>query len=133
MRGLLTHPSSRARRVRLWLPAIAYMAFIFGLSSISAPPTLPAGADKQLHTLLYAGLGALVARAVAGGVRRMTVAQVVQATVIGAAYGISDELHQYFTPPRAVEALDAAADAIGSALGAGLVYAWGIIRGRDGV
>ena len=47
----------------------AYMAFIFGLSSISHTPSLPHGSDKGLHALLYSGLGALFARARAGGWR----------------------------------------------------------------
>ena len=124
---------TRAQRVRLWLPAVGYMALIFFLSSISRPPALPAGADKQLHALLYSGLGALVARADARGTRRIAPVTIVYATLIGTAYGVSDELHQYFNPPRSVEQLDVAADAIGSALGSAALYAWGIIRGRDGV
>ena len=41
----------------LWPPVLAYMAFIFTLSSISQVPALPGGGDKNLHALLYAGLG----------------------------------------------------------------------------
>ncbi|MGE0449988.1 MAG: VanZ family protein [Vicinamibacterales bacterium] len=128
MAGLLSR-----ERLALWLPAVAYMAFIFALSSVSTPPELPAGADKKLHAVLYAGLGALLARALAGGTRRVTGATIVLATIVGTAYGVSDEFHQYFNPPRSVELLDVVADAIGSALGAGTAYAWGIIRARDGV
>ena len=108
------------------------MALIFGLSSIPSPPITPAGTDKVLHALLYAGLGALLSRAIAGG-DGLTPGTVARAALWGGLYGVSDELHQYFNPPRSVEALDVVADTIGAALGGGAVYWWGIIRSRDGV
>jgi VanZ family protein len=107
------------------------MLFIFTLSSIAHPPALPSGSDKFLHGLLYAGLGALVARAIAGGWHTVTMVHVLATAVFGALYGVSDELHQYFNPPRNVEALDVLADTIGAAAAAATLYAWGIIRGRD--
>ena len=126
-----------ARRLKpgaaLWLPVVAYMAFIFVLSSIPRPPATPAGTDKLLHTLLYAGLGVLMARAMAGGVARLTWSTVAQTAFWGGLYGVSDELHQYFNPPRAVEILDVLADTIGSGAGAAALYWWGIIRPRNGV
>jgi VanZ family protein len=117
----------------LWVPVLAYMALIFGLSSISRPPEIPAGSDKLLHALLYSGLGLLVARARGGGLRRVTPRVVAFSVVFATVYGISDEFHQYLNPPRNVEAADVLADAIGATLGAGVLQAWGIIRGRDGV
>lgn len=127
------HRPSPPGSSRVWLHVLLYMAFIFGLSAIAEPPPLPPGTDKNLHALLYSGLGLLVARARAGGWRGVTPSIVLQATVYGAVYGVSDELHQYFNPPRAVEALDVVADTIGAAVGASALYAWGIIWGRDGV
>jgi VanZ family protein len=117
----------------LWLPVIAYMAFIFGLSSITHPPALPDGSDKGLHSLLYSGLGVLFARAVGGGWRGVSLTVVLFTACFGALYGASDELHQYFNPPRNVELLDVVADTVGSGAGAAALYAWGIIRGRDGL
>lgn len=117
----------------LWLPVAAYTAIIFALSSISTTPEMPAGSDKVLHTLLYSGLGLLVARARAGGMHAVTMRAVGFSIVFGAIYGISDELHQYFNPPRNVEVGDVVADTVGAALGAGALYAWSIIRGRDGL
>jgi len=114
-----------------WLPVVGYMAFIFALSSIAHPPALPRGSDKELHTLLYSGLGALFARACAGGWRGVTPRIVIATIVFAAAYGASDELHQYFNPPRNVEALDVLADTIGGALASSGLYAWGIIRARN--
>lgn len=124
-------PSRAARH--LWWPVLAYMGFIFLLSSISEPPPMPDGLDKNMHALLYAGLGALFARARAGGWRGVTVGIVVQAMAFGACYGVTDEVHQYFNPPRQVEALDVVADTIGAGLGAAALYAWGIIPSRNGV
>ena len=98
------------------------MAFLFALSSVSRLPALPllAVSDKVVHALLYVVLGALVARAIDG--RRggtLGVRAVVLAVLWSAAYGVSDEIHQHFVPPRQMEALDVLADAIGAALGVG--------------
>lgn len=126
------HRPSLTTRLQRWWTVLAYMALIFALSSISEPPSLPGG-DKNLHALLYSGLGFLFARARAGSVRAVTPSMVAHAAIFGALYGASDELHQYYNPPRAVEALDVVADTVGAGLGAAALYAWGIIRGRDGV
>ena len=127
-------PESEApTAVSLWAPVIAYMAFIFALSAVSHPPALPEGSDQGLHALLYCGLGLLVARARTGGWRGVTVTTVAWTAVFGALYGVSDELHQYFNPPRNVEAYDVLADTIGSTIGAVALQGWGIIRGRNGL
>ena len=58
-------PDARRRTLALWTPVLAYMAFIFALSSISHPPAMPGGSDKGLHSLLYCGArGAVRTRAV---------------------------------------------------------------------
>jgi VanZ family protein len=125
--------SAQPSATALWLPVVGYMAFIFALSSITHPPAMPDGSDKIGHTLLYAGLGLLVARALARGWRHVTPGVVMATAACAAVYGASDELHQYFNPPRNVEALDVLADTIGGSLGAFALYAWGIIRARNGL
>jgi VanZ family protein len=92
------------------------MALIFWISSIADPITLPGGpTDKGAHALLYAGLGVLVARALAGGWRRpMTPRAALVAVLICTVYGITDELHQRFVPTRDADVLDVAADAAGA-------------------
>jgi VanZ family protein len=113
---------------------IAYMALIFGLSSISQTPAFVGGVDKYLHAILYSGLSALLVRALAGGWHhRLTGGTVAAAVVIAAAYGVSDEFHQSFVPMRSVEAMDVIADTVGAALAAFGLYAWDIIRGRHGL
>jgi len=102
------------------------MAFIFVLSSISRLPALPAGlTDKSGHALLYCGLGALLVRARAGGWRRpVTRGIAVTAVVAATAYGVTDEIHQHFVPPRQSEPADVLADALGAAAAAGALYAY---------
>jgi VanZ family protein len=108
------------------------MAGIFALSSISQPPDLPSVvSDKVGHALLYFGLGALVARAFAGGwFRPLTVRAAAAAVLVSTLYGVSDEMHQILVPPRSVEVGDVLADAIGSAAAAALMYATRGLRSR---
>jgi VanZ family protein len=111
--------------MKLWAPVAGYMALIFVLSSIPNPPTLAqAPSDKGLHFLLYAGLGTLVVRALAGGFGRpVTIRTVFIAVIVSALYGASDEIHQHFVPPRQMEAFDLAADTLGAAASALVLYA----------
>src|SRR3954464_2094905 len=107
------------------------MAGIFGLSSLPDTPDLPGGSDKGLHAVLYAGLGVLLVRALAGGLRRrITVTMALAATLIAGCYGVSDEFHQHFVPPRQVEALDVVADTIGAGVVAFALAGGSVARGR---
>lgn len=117
------------RRLSLWAPVALYMLCIFWLSSISRPPDLPSGvSDKGGHVLLYSGLGALLVRARAGGWRRpVTLGIAAAAVVVATLYGITDEVHQHFVPPREAEVRDILADAIGASLAAGALYTWSCI------
>jgi VanZ family protein len=54
----------------------------------------------------------------------------VGATAIAALYGVTDEFHQYFVPPRQVEALDVVADTIGAAIAAFGLHAVARLRRR---
>lgn len=112
-----------------WAPVVAYMALIFVLSSISNTPALPGGSDKQLHGLLYAGLAALVMRALAGGWRRrMTLGMAALAIALAGLYGISDEYHQSYVPNRQSDARDVVADTVGAAVAAGACVGWSRVR-----
>lgn len=122
-------PLSSVRHLGLWTPVVMYMGLIFYASSLTGPPSLPTS-DKVQHTLGYAALGALVTRALAGGLGRpVSAAAFAGAVVITTAYGVSDEAHQMFVPGRSPEILDIVADAAGGLLGAGVCMAWGIIAG----
>jgi VanZ family protein len=121
--------------MRLWLPVVVYMVLIFGLSSVSDPPDLPRGiGDTGAHSILYAGFGAVMARALGGGFGRpMTLATLAAAVALATAYGVTDEVHQHFVPGRNMDPLDLLADAIGAAAGAIAVYAWSIIPRHHGL
>jgi VanZ family protein len=109
---------------RAWAPALLWSAVIFGLSSIpgDALPSLPGwwSADKLVHGGVYGVLGALCW----WGLRRTwardrgLVQQVFAAGMCTALYGITDELHQAFTPRRSPDPFDVMADAVGGWLGA---------------
>lgn len=107
------------RRIQPWLPALAWAALIFLLSSRpSVPVDLALGRDKLAHFLAYAVLGVLLARG-----QSRSGAPVAAAYAIGVAYGASDEWHQSFVPGRASELGDFIADAAGVIAGVSL-YHW---------
>jgi VanZ family protein len=109
------------------------MAGIFALSSLSQTPALPGQSDKGLHALLYAGLGALLMRALAGGwSATMTRRAVLVSVLTAGAYGASDEYHQSYVPPRQADVRDLAADLVGAAIGASACLGWSRWRGRGG-
>jgi len=92
------------------------------LSSIPGqqmPPGPWWNADKLIHGVEYAVLGALLVRALLRGPPRLRVPAALAVAVVGAAvFGVTDELHQAFTPGRYCSAFDAVADGVGGALGA---------------
>jgi len=109
---------------RSWAPALLWSALIFGLSSIpgDALPPLPGwwNADKFVHGIVYAILGALCWRGARGTLprERGRVHQVLVAGLITTLYGITDEFHQSFTPHRSPDPFDVLADGVGGMLGA---------------
>jgi len=117
-------PSAETRRAKgVWWPVLAWAAFIFVLSSIPGNdfPEVPGRqTDKLVHAFLYGVLGVFSGRALAAGTS-LAGARLVGATCLMAiGYGISDELHQLFTPRRSCDWHDVVADAVGGLLG-GLV------------
>ena len=104
---------------RGWAIAAAVVAAaIFVLSSIPAEQLARTGIriwDKAAHAGVYAALTFCLARALGPGRRRLALA-----ILLGAAYGVSDEIHQSFTPGREVSGLDVVADAVGAVLGPAL-------------
>ena len=120
---------SRRRLVLLWTPVLAYMGFIFYVSSLSQAPLPRDVSDKMAHTLGYSVLGALALRAVAGSAGLPIRAwHTAAAVALAVAYGITDEYHQSFVPGRDADVHDVYADAIGATLGTAAWWAWGILR-----
>jgi VanZ family protein len=108
------------RIVLAWLPAAAYMGFIWFLSSqpLTLPPAPIPFRDKIAHLIEYGILGALAVRAIVGswpaiGLRRA----LLWGIVVTVSWGFLDELHQAFVPLRNADSLDLLADAIGALLG----------------
>lgn len=102
-----------------WVPVALYAGLIFALSSYSNPLLDPGwdvpNIDKVYHMLEYAVLACLLIRAL-----RLTfparpmVRLIIWGVVLTALYGLTDELHQAFTPGRNMSVYDALADAVGA-------------------
>ena len=118
------------RRVRVWGPAWATMVLIFVLSSISGLGPIPGGVDDGVaHALQYAVLAALLLRGLAGARwRGVKVRAAALAVLLATLYGVTDEAHQRFVPGRTAEVTDLVADALGAAVGAGVICGWSIVR-----
>jgi VanZ family protein len=107
-------------RNKYYIPVVIWAALIMIVSSIPYLGPLPINfsyVDKVEHFIEYAIFGTLLAFGLSKsrpGPIFLTV------LLIGAAYGIFDELHQLFIPGRDCDPFDAAADIIGSAAGAGI-------------
>lgn len=108
------------RRALAWLPAAAWAATLYWLSS---QPTVPApeipNFDKAAHFGAYALLGGLLA--FAADRSRLPI---LAAVMIGVLYGASDEIHQMYVPGRSPDVLDWAADAAGVATACFLYTRW---------
>jgi VanZ family protein len=122
------------KTIALWAPVVGYMAVIFYASSLSVLPAVANHvSDKLEHTVAYAVLAALLVRALAGGLGHPITSRVaILAVGIAAGYGMSDEIHQHFVPHRSMDAYDLLADTTGAVSAAGALYAWSIIRARNG-
>ncbi len=110
---------TKSYRVFSWLLVLGYMALIFRLSAqpdVHLPEGIP-NVDKVLHLLEYSGLAFLLAHAIPGAHHRK---RFWLAWVIAVLYAGSDEIHQYFVPPRTCDFFDWLADATGSWIGAWL-------------
>jgi VanZ family protein len=102
-----------------WGLALAWMGFIFYLSSLPSIPYLGGGWYTDLrdiagHFTVYAVLALLWKRALAhAGVERATR----WAFIVAVVYGVSDEFHQSFVPGRTPDIFDIVTDAAGAAFG----------------
>ncbi len=124
--------SSRFRPLLYWLPALAWMALIFVLSSQSGlRVSEDAAVDKPFritgHLLAFAGLAALLLFALSRGGRPRW-HHVVIALGITVLYGVSDEWHQSFVPDRTGRVDDLVVDTIGATIG--LAIAWVVLTVR---
>jgi VanZ family protein len=107
--------------MRLWLPVVAWAAVIFVLSSIPGNdfPKVPGSqTDKLVHGILYSTLGFLLTQGLRGSTSLGRGTLVAVGTGVAIAFGVTDELHQLFTPHRSCDWHDVVADAAGGLVGA---------------
>ena len=107
-----------------WGPVVAYALLIFFLSSQSTPSRYIPGffsdvSDKILHAIEYGLLAILLYRAFKHTVP--TKRTMALSIFLAMAYGLSDELHQWFVPNREADIWDLLADGCGATL---LVFGW---------
>ena len=105
--------------LKYWGPVLFYGSIIVYLSSQSYPSQhLPSFlfsmSDKLLHGLEYGMLGILLYRAfyqTIGSIGSMSLA-----IICAVAFGISDEIHQWFVPNRQADIWDLLADTLGASI-----------------
>jgi len=123
-------------RIRRFVPSLAYMGLIFGLSSMAHPPVPIGIPDTAYHVPEYFVLTLLLFLALRddeGGRPAIlprwlpALAMAIFASIL---YGASDELHQAFVPGRFSEVRDVISDAIGALLAGCLVLVAGRLRRR---
>lgn len=123
-------------KIHYYFAVLLYCGFIFWMSGQSHPPEpefeFP-GKDKVAHIVLYGGLAALVSI----GIRRRgypasPTVQFWVPVVFAALYGVSDEIHQSFTPMRNVDPWDIVANTAGALLVQGVLcrLIWRIWQGK---
>jgi VanZ family protein len=99
--------------VALWAGLVFYAS---SRSDVGPAGALP---DWATHGAAYFLGGALLARALAGGLfRTLPPRHALASVLLITLYGCSDELHQSYTPGRDPSLGDVAKDAAGAALGA---------------
>jgi VanZ family protein len=106
--------NSSQKAILRWLPAGAWMALIFLLSSLSELPNAPAGLPQDVflklsHVVGYGVLALLIEHALARPRSGKPVA-----LLLTMLYGLSDEWHQSFTPGRMPDPGDLLADVFGA-------------------
>ena len=112
---------STERTLRTWILVVAYLALIFGVSSIPQNPlaqTCFKVSDKLAHLAEYTGFGLLLTLASRGTLRRLQRwLLMVIVVLVGAAVGALDETYQMTVPGRERELLDWVADVTGVLIG----------------
>lgn len=108
---------------------VVLAAGIVGLSGESSPPTpgfIPSF-DKLAHFCVFGLLATLIFRLLPADVRSgRTVFLVILAVSL---FGLSDEIHQAFTPGRFVEFADWVADTLGATVAVLVYWKWDAYRG----
>lgn len=115
-------------RLIWFLPATAWMALIFAMSSAEQFPQ-PLGLSTFLlsiaaHLILYGVLALLLLVAFAQSLRPSR-SSMLAAVAIASVYGISDEFHQSFVPGRDASVFDLLVNTVGATIA---VVVWSFRR-----
>jgi VanZ family protein len=121
-------PSERWLLIKYWAPVLLYCGVIVYLSSLSYPsqhlPSFLFGlSDKLLHSLEYGILGILLYRAFHQTIRANR--SIILSIICVVAFGISDEMHQWFVPNRQADLWDLLADTVGATF---FILTWVFIK-----
>lgn len=103
-----------------WVYPVLWALLLFILSSIpdlSFPEWTFDLSDKILHMIFYIPLGFLLGNAITHRPGPFKKAPVFWSVFVGIAYGVADEIHQYFVPGRFMDIFDVGADAAGVFIG----------------
>jgi hypothetical protein len=104
-----------SRVLSAWLPVAVWAGLIFTLSSIPDLGTGLGGWDLVLRKLAHAAEFAILGLLLVRALERAAVS-----FWLGAAYAVTDEIHQAFVPGRQGSPLDVAIDTAGVAIGVAL-------------
>ena len=104
-----------------WVYALALAATVVWASShgqVAIPDCADfANFDKLAHASIFGLMATLV-------LRPFRTRHLVWAIVIASLFGVSDELHQHFTPGRSMDVLDWVADTTGAVVAVGFYTRW---------
>jgi VanZ family protein len=121
------------RALWIWGPLLVYLILIFYLSSLSQIPWAVRYPDYLEHSIEYLGLSLLTARALNDGLRRTVPRRtLVLSFLLCVGYAIGDEIHQMFVPNRLADVRDVLSDAVGAAIGLGVLDWSRRLRRRGG-
>ena len=99
--------------LKKWIPAIIMCVFIFWLSSVSGQDIKKAGLGNEgIHIDGHLGMYFLL-----GISLYYATGNVFYAFVFALFYGITDEIHQLFTPLRSASLFDVFVDGLGAIIG----------------
>lgn len=110
------------RRKLVWPLALAGVITWCSSRSVEGLPPTFEGSDKVVHFGLYGLLATLVVRI--GAVQRTRPLGMYAAILIVSVFGVTDELHQHFTPGRSMDVWDWVADTVGAVLATVMYAEW---------
>lgn len=112
-----THRMNRLKKILRWIPALCIFGCNWYLSSQETIEQMPTfwNADKLVHCICFAGLAFWVAFAL--GTKLPAQWRIALPVIIVSVWGITDEIHQSFTPGREPSVFDWCADTIGAVIG----------------